>query len=77
MIEIREDKEGKAYKQLKAVSRQPLINFVNLKSNTIMKKPRCKDTLLSSLCQDFSMQLMLTQGAVSDKICFRTLNYRE
>ena len=42
MIEIREDKEGKAYKQLKAVSRQPLINFVNLKSNTIMKKPHCK-----------------------------------
>ena len=42
MIEIREDKEGKAYKQLKAVSRQPLINFVNLKSNTIMKKPQRK-----------------------------------
>ena len=29
-------------KKLKAVSRQPLINFVNLKSNTIMKKPQCK-----------------------------------
>ena len=34
----------KSYKKLKAVSRQPLTNFVNLKSNTIMKKPRCKDT---------------------------------
>ena len=31
-------------KKLKAVSRQPLINFVNLKSNTIMKKPQYKDT---------------------------------
>ena len=49
MIEIREDKEGKAYKQLKAVSRQPLTNFVNLKSNTIMKKPRCKDTFVCLL----------------------------
>ncbi len=28
----------------KAVSRQPLTNFVNLKSNTIMKKPHCKCT---------------------------------
>ena len=34
----------KSYKKLKAVSRQPLTNFVNLKSNTIMKKPRYKDT---------------------------------
>ncbi len=32
------------YKKLKAVSRQPLTNFVNLKSNTIMKKPQCKYT---------------------------------
>ena len=32
------------YKKLKAVSRQPLTNFVNLKSNTIMKKPHCKCT---------------------------------
>ncbi len=32
------------YKQLKVVSRQPLTNFVNLKSNTIMKKPQCKYT---------------------------------
>ncbi|GKG72851.1 hypothetical protein CE91St1_19940 [Parabacteroides goldsteinii] len=32
------------YKQLKPVSRQALTNFVNLKSNTIMKKPQYKDT---------------------------------
>jgi len=31
-------------KKLEAVSRQPLTNFVNLKSNTIMKKPRRKGT---------------------------------
>ena len=41
------------YKTLKAVSRQPLTNFVNLKSNTIMKKPHCKDTLVKSICQAF------------------------
>ena len=41
------------YKQLKAVSRQPLTNFVNLKSNTIMKKPHYKDTLVKSICQAF------------------------
>ena len=33
-----------AYKKLKPVSRQALTNFVNLKSNTIMKKPQYKDT---------------------------------
>jgi len=38
-------------KKLKAVSRQPLTNFVNLKSNTIMKKPRCKDTTYRNPCQ--------------------------
>ena len=42
-------------KKLKAVSRQPLINFVNLKSNTIMKKPQCKDRLCQGLCQVFSI----------------------
>ena len=36
-----------AYKKLKPVSRQALTNFVNLKSNTIMKKPRYKYTDLS------------------------------
>ena len=41
------------YKKLKAVSRQPLTNFVNLKSNTIMKKPRCKDTFVKTICQVF------------------------
>ncbi len=30
--------------ELKVISRQPLTNFVNLKSNTIMKKPLCKVT---------------------------------
>ncbi|WP_158712902.1 hypothetical protein [Parabacteroides pacaensis] len=44
---------GNLYKQLKAVSRQPLTNFVNLKSNTIMKKPRCKGNALSIFCQAF------------------------
>jgi hypothetical protein len=42
------------YKKLKAVSRQPLINFVNLKSNTIMKKPRRKGKLISRIYQVFS-----------------------
>ena len=60
MIEIREDKEGKAYKQLKAVSRQPLINFVNLKSNTIMKKPRCKYTDFSIPVKDYNAKLCFT-----------------
>ena len=48
-------KRGKAspHKQLKAVSRQPLTNFVNLKSNTIMKKPQCKDTGLSELVKNW------------------------
>ena len=39
-----EGKNWNVYKKLKAVSRQPLTNFVNLKSNTIMKKPHCKCT---------------------------------
>jgi hypothetical protein len=42
---------GEVLKKLKVVSRQPLTNFVNLKSNTIMKKPRCKDTTSGSPCQ--------------------------
>jgi hypothetical protein len=33
------------YKKLRAVSRHPLTNFVNLKSNTIMKKPQCKGNM--------------------------------
>ena len=41
--------DANPYKQLKPVSRQALINFVNLKSNTIMKKPQYKDTGLSEL----------------------------
>ena len=40
----RGEKGRNVYKKLKAVSRQPLTNFVNLKSNTIMKKPQCKYT---------------------------------
>jgi len=40
----RGEKGRNVYKKLKAVSRQPLTNFVNLKSNTIMKKPHCKCT---------------------------------
>ena len=43
----------RVYKQLKAVSRQPLTNFVNLKSNTIMKKPRCKYMNSCNTVQDF------------------------
>ena len=34
---------GMGTKKLRGVSRQPLTNFVNLKSNTIMKKPQHKD----------------------------------
>lgn len=51
------------YKQLKPVSRQALTNFVNLKSNTIMKKPQCK-------CTDFSI-IVKSQSA---KLCFSTPN---
>ena len=36
---------GSHKKQLGIASRQPLTNFVNLKSNTIMKKPHCKSTI--------------------------------
>ena len=35
--------DGVGTKKLRGVSRQPLTNFVNLKSNTIMKKPQHKD----------------------------------
>ena len=41
------------HKKLKAVSRQPLTNFVNLKSNTIMKKPRCKYTGFSFIVNKY------------------------
>ena len=51
------------YKKLKPVSRQALTNFVNLKSNTIMKKPRCKYT-------DFSIPVKIC----SAKLCFSTYN---
>ena len=55
LMEARKIKKGDSspYKQLKAVSRHPLTNFVNLKSNTIMKKPRCKDTIPQRVCQAF------------------------
>ena len=36
---------GSHKKQLGIASRQPLTNFVNLKSNTIMKKPQRKSTI--------------------------------
>ncbi len=58
------------YKTLKAVSRQPLTNFVNLKSNTIMKKPQCKDTLTTSVCQAFYRQYMLSSSRIPAKKCF-------
>ena len=45
------DGKGNNYKQLKAVSRQPLITFVNLKSNPIMTKPHCKYTACAYACQ--------------------------
>lgn len=45
--------DANLYKQLKPVSRQALTNFVNLKSNTIMKKPQYKDTVAASFCQVF------------------------
>ncbi len=63
------------YKTLKAVSRQPLINFVNLKSNTIMKKPQCKDTLTTSICQAFYRQYMLSSSRIPAKKCFRRQNF--
>ena len=63
------------YKTLKAVSRQPLTNFVNLKSNTIMKKPQCKDILTTSICQAFYRQYMLSHPGIVAKNCFRTQNF--
>ena len=63
------------YKQLKPVSRQALTNFVNLKSNTIMKKPQYKDTVAASFCQVFYRQYMLSPGAFFSKKCYRSQNY--
>ena len=57
------------YKQLKPVSRQALTNFVNLKSNTIMKKPQYKDTPVASVCQAFYRQYMLSPKASFAKNC--------
>ncbi len=51
---ISERSDCSAYKQLKPVSRQALINFVNLKSNTIMKKPQYKDTGILQLVNSYS-----------------------
>ncbi|GGJ80986.1 hypothetical protein [Parabacteroides faecis] len=68
-------REGKVYKQLKPVSRQALTNFVNLKSNTIMKKPQCKDILTTSICQAFYRQYMLSHPDIVAKNCFRTQNF--
>ena len=44
---------GSHKKQLGIASRQPLTNFVNLKSNTIMKKPRCKYMNSCNTVQEF------------------------
>ena len=62
--------DANPYKQLKPVSRQALTNFVNLKSNTIMKKPRYKDTLTTSICQAFYRQYMLSSSRIPAKKCF-------
>ena len=63
------------YKTLKAVSRQPLTNFVNLKSNTIMKKPQCKDTCAKSVCQAFYRQYMLSPEELCGKKCYKGQNF--
>ena len=63
------------YKQLKPVSRQALTNFVNLKSNTIMKKPQYKDKPETSVCQVFYRQYMLSYPGIVAKNCFRTQNF--
>ena len=67
--------DANPYKQLKPVSRQALTNFVNLKSNTIMKKPQCKDKAAASLCQVFYRQYMLSYPGIVAKNCFRTQNF--
>ena len=67
--------DANPYKQLKPVSRQALTNFVNLKSNTIMKKPQCKDKAVASLCQVFYRQYMLSYPSIVAKNCFRTQNF--
>ena len=67
--------DANPYKQLKPVSRQALTNFVNLKSNTIMKKPQCKDKAVASLCQAFYRQYMLSYPGIVAKNCFRTQNF--
>ena len=67
--------DANPYKQLKPVSRQALTNFVNLKSNTIMKKPQCKDKAVASLCQVFYRQYMLSYPGIVAKNCFRTQNF--
>ncbi|MDH6303453.1 hypothetical protein M2459_000614 [Parabacteroides sp. PF5-5] len=38
-------------------SRHPLTNFVNLKSNTIMKKPRHKDTAVINSSNTFTANI--------------------
>ena len=65
------------YKQLKAVSRQPLTNFVNLKSNTIMKKPQCKDTCVKTVCQAFYRQYMLSPEELCNKKCYKGQNFTQ
>ena len=67
--------DANPYKQLKPVSRQALTNFVNLKSNTIMKKPQCKNKAVASLCQAFYRQYMLSYPGIVAKNCFRTQNF--
>ena len=44
---------GRYIKNKGLSSRQPLTNFINLKSNTIMKKPQYKNTLAKLVCQAF------------------------
>ena len=40
-----------------------------------MKKPQCKYTVATSICQVFYRQYMLSRQGIVAKNCFRTQNY--
>ena len=40
-----------------------------------MKKPQCKDKAVTSLCQVFYRQYMLSYPGIVAKNCFRTQNF--
>ena len=40
-----------------------------------MKKPQYKDTVVTSICQVFHRQYMLSNSEIVAKNCFRTQNY--